>query len=118
MTVTNTKTIGARVYYFRNVFHNCTDETCVRILQNHIGAMGPQSVIVIDDKVLPDNQPGVDTPGLEAVAGLSLSMKMFFHALERHRGHWEELVKGTGLKIRDVRQYTDFAEAAIILVKE
>lgn len=106
------------MYYFRYVFHNCSDETGLRIIRNHIPAMGPKSVMVIDENVLPDDKPAPGTPGAEASAGLSLAMKMIFNSQERRKGQWQTLFQGSGLAIKDIRQYTDLTESAIILAKE
>ncbi|KAK8129181.1 S-adenosyl-L-methionine-dependent methyltransferase [Apiospora kogelbergensis] len=48
---------NARAYYFRQIMHNYDDDVCITILKAHIGAMGNHSVILIDDKVLPDAKP-------------------------------------------------------------
>ncbi|OAF62505.1 hypothetical protein VC83_01003 [Pseudogymnoascus destructans] len=50
---------------------------CHRIL----AALSPSSVILIDDKVLPDPKPATGT--VEYTAGLSLAIKAMFNALER-----------------------------------
>ncbi|KAG3176827.1 hypothetical protein PC129_g25540 [Phytophthora cactorum] len=97
--------------------HNYDDETCIRILTCQIPSMGPNSVIVIDDKVLPDSKPPPDTPGVEYTAGLSLAMKVMFDALERREAHWRQLLASAGLEIREIRKFTDFDDSAIIAVK-
>ncbi len=42
--------------------HNNDDDTCVRILRAQMPAMGLHSVILIDDKVLPDEKSSADSP--------------------------------------------------------
>ncbi|CAN8101585.1 unnamed protein product [Discula destructiva] len=54
---------GARVYYFRQIIHNFDDETCIRILRAQLPALGPNSIIVLDAKVLPDEKPPPGAPG-------------------------------------------------------
>ncbi|KAF7561618.1 hypothetical protein G7046_g2514 [Stylonectria norvegica] len=98
----------ARVYYFRQIMHNFDDETCIRILQSQLPAMGPHSVVIIDDKVLPDEKPQPDMPGVEYTAGLSLAMKVMFDAMERREAHWRQLLTAAGLEIRGIRKYTKF----------
>jgi hypothetical protein len=44
----------ARYYYFRNVMHNLTDKDCFRILEQTRGAMSADSLILIDELVLPN----------------------------------------------------------------
>ena len=97
--------------------HNNDDETCIRILKAQIPAMDKNSVIVIDDKTLPDEKPPPGTAGVEYTAGLGLAMKAMFDAQERRAAHWKELIAKTGLVMRDVRVFTKFADSAIILEK-
>lgn len=97
--------------------HNFDDETCIRILKSQIPAMGPNSIIVIDDKVLPDSKPPPGTPDVEYTAGLSLAMKVMFDALERREAHWRELLASAGLETREIRKFTKFDDSAIIAGK-
>jgi hypothetical protein len=80
--------------------------------------MGAHSVLVIDDKVLPDDRLAPYEPGAEASAGLSLGMKMLFNTVERRENHWRRMLRGSGLVVRDIRWYTDFSDAVIILGKD
>lgn len=97
--------------------HNNDDETCLRILRAQLPAMGPDSVIIIDDKTLPDNKPPQGTPGVEYTAGLSIAMKVMFDAQERRESHWRELLGKAGLVIKDIRKFTKFEDSAIIATK-
>ncbi|OBT79128.1 hypothetical protein VF21_01729 [Pseudogymnoascus sp. 05NY08] len=103
---------SARAYYFRQIFHNNNDETCHLILAAHLPALSPSSVILIDDKVLPDAKPA--TGSVEYTAGLSLAMKAMFNALERREGQWRSLLADAGLEIREIRRYTDFGDSVIV----
>lgn len=98
--------------------HNNDDETCLRILKSQLPAMGPNSVIIIDDKTLPDEKPPQGTPGVEYTAGLSLAMKVMFDAQERRESHWRELLDKAGLVIKDTRKFTKFHDSVIIAVKK
>jgi demethylsterigmatocystin 6-O-methyltransferase len=46
--------VGAKFYYLRHIIHDWTDEDCIRILKAIVPAMKPDSRIVIDEIVLPD----------------------------------------------------------------
>jgi demethylsterigmatocystin 6-O-methyltransferase len=46
---------GARIYYMRNIIHDYPEDKAILILKNTIAAMAPDSVILIDDIVLPDS---------------------------------------------------------------
>ena len=90
---------GARVYYFRQIFHNNYDAMCIKILRTHRPAMTPSSAIVIDDKALPDEIPaGSMTP---YAASLSVAMPSTFNAIERRELNGKrflmKLVSGLGL---------------------
>jgi hypothetical protein len=43
---------GGNIYFFRNIFHNWPDRSCVEIIRNHIPAMRAGSKLVIDDFAL------------------------------------------------------------------
>ncbi|OAA35865.1 O-methyltransferase, family 2 [Beauveria brongniartii RCEF 3172] len=108
----------ACVYYFRQIMHNNDDATCIRILQSQLPAMGPSSVIVIDDKCLSDDKPPQDAPGVEYTAALSIAMKVMFNAQERREAHWRALLSEVGLAIKDVRRFTEFEDSVIIAAKQ
>lgn len=109
---------GAHVYYFRQIIHNFDDAACVRILESQVPALGSDSVIVIDDKVLSDNKPPAGTPGIEYTAALNIAMKVMFDAQERRETHWRRLLDQAGLRIKDIRKYTRFDDAVIIAAKK
>lgn len=75
--------------------------------------MNSSSVLIIDDKVLPDEKPAVDS-GAEYTAGLSLAMLAMFNALERHEGQWRALLSEAGYEVKNIRKYTDFGDSIII----
>jgi hypothetical protein len=108
--------LGARVYYFRQIFHNNNDETCTKILESHLPAMDSTSVILIDDKVLPDEKP----PGgaVEYTAGLSLAMFVMFKGLERKEAQWRKLLDNAGYEIREIKKFTDFGDSIIVAAKK
>lgn len=109
---------GARVYDFRQILHNFDDAACVRILESQTPALGPDSVVVIDDKVLPDGKPPATTPGVEYTAALSIAMKVMFDAQERRETHWRWLLNQAGLQAKDIRTFTRFDDAVIIAAKK
>ena len=48
---------GADVYMFRFVFHNWSDEYCLKILRALVPAMRPGAKVVVNDHCMPE--PGV-----------------------------------------------------------
>jgi demethylsterigmatocystin 6-O-methyltransferase len=92
---------GAKFYYLRHIMHDWPDADCIRILQNIIPAMGPDSLILIDEVVLPDtNVPW-------HVSAMVLSMMACLGGTERSKEDWGSLLDGAGLKIAHVHQYDD-----------
>ena len=100
------------MYYFRQIFHNNNDETCHRILQSHLPALKQDSVILIDDKVLPDESP--QGGPVEYTAALSIAMLAMFKALERREGQWRKLLGDAGYEIRAIKRFTDFGDSIIV----
>ncbi|KAF2098173.1 S-adenosyl-L-methionine-dependent methyltransferase [Rhizodiscina lignyota] len=103
---------GARIYYFRQIFHNNSDKDCIAILNNHRPAMASESVILIDEKVVPDD----DKSSQMYTSALSLSMWALFRGLERKRRQWLKLLDQAGFEARDIRKYTDFGDCIITAV--
>lgn len=104
------------MYYFRQIFHNNSDDTCRQILASHLPAMDDSSVILIDDKVLPDEKaPG---GGGEYTAGLSLAMLVMFKAMERKESQWMVLLERAGFEVRGIRRYTEFGDSVIVVGKK
>ena len=89
------------------------------ILRAQMPAMSPDSVLVIDEKVLRDDKPPeAANSGGDYTAALSLTMKVFFDSEERCETHWRDLVEQrAGLVITDIRWYTKFGNAVIIARK-
>lgn len=75
-------------------------------------------MVILDDKVLPDEKPPVGTPGVEYTAALSIAMKVMFDAQERREAHWRRLLEAADLAIRDIRKFTQFDDAVVIAVKK
>jgi hypothetical protein len=78
--------------------------------------MSRDSLILIDEKVLPNHK--TDAAGGEYTAALSLAMLSMFNALERREAHWKKLLSEAGLQVRDIRRFTDFGDSLIIATKK
>ncbi|CAG8126401.1 unnamed protein product [Penicillium salamii] len=93
---------GARIYYMRRIIHDWPDEKAAEILKNTKAALGPDSVILIDDMVLPN--AGVHWYGTV----LDMTMMAGLAAQERTEEQWNGLMEKAGLKIQKVYTYTSF----------
>ncbi|KAJ1561231.1 hypothetical protein HK405_004538 [Cladochytrium tenue] len=80
---------GSRVYYLRNVLHDWPDHACIQILQNLNPALGPDSVVLVDE----------------------------IAAKERTLAEWEAIVGDSGFAIDRVMQYTAECEDCVLVLK-
>ena len=92
---------GAKFYYLRHIMHDWADEDCIRILQNLVPAMGPESRILIDEVVLPESK----TPWQVAI--MDIAMMACLGGIERSKEDWESLLDKAGLKLVDLDTYDD-----------
>ncbi|TKA77206.1 hypothetical protein B0A55_02578 [Friedmanniomyces simplex] len=94
--------IGAKAYYLMNVLHDYPDEKCVTVLQRLRQACAADSLVLIDEMVLPiaDGQREQVQPGLRMLSYLT--------GMERTRAQWENLISRAGLQLR--RTYTHETE--------
>jgi demethylsterigmatocystin 6-O-methyltransferase len=78
---------GAKFYYLRHIMHDWPDADCIRILQQIIPVMSADSLILIDEVVLPDTKVPWQ------VSGMVLSMMACLGGTERiGRSCWTKLV--------------------------
>lgn len=100
---------GARVYYFRNILHDFPDEKCVLLLHNTLKAMDHDSLILIDEMILPNQ-------GTHWHATLSdINMMASLAGMERTERQWIALLDSAGLKIQQICPYTEKLRESIIV---
>jgi hypothetical protein len=90
--------IGAKFYYMRGVLHNHPPHKVQKLLENTKSAMAPDSVLLIDEMILPER--GVNANA----AAIDMTMMTAVAAMERTEAQWSETLKAAGLEI--VRVYT------------
>lgn len=54
---------GKSIYFFRAVFHNWPDASCVKILQNQVPALRPGATLIVNETLL--HEPGSLPPEQE-----------------------------------------------------
>lgn len=102
---------GARAYYMRNIIHDHNDERCQEILKNTMSAMTEDSVLLIDDMMLPEaGSPWRATQ-------LDMTMLTCLAAKERSEKEWYALLDSVGLKVVKVWKYTEECDDCIIVAK-
>ncbi|KAJ5279452.1 hypothetical protein N7478_004824 [Penicillium angulare] len=90
---------GAKYYYLRMILHDHTDENSKKILANLVPALEKDSLILLDEMVLPTKH--VDEPSTQA----DLTMMAFHSSMERSEDQWATLVGAVGLKVKKVVMY-------------
>ncbi len=105
-----TQVLGANFYYLRNILHDYHDEKCLLILENIIAAMGKDSVVLIDEMVLPNAGVHWQAAQLDIMVMTALASK------ERTKEQWYALMESVGLKINKIWTYTSSLQDSIIEV--
>lgn len=100
---------GAKVYYLRTVLHDWGDEKCKVILGHLRDAMVEDSVVVIDEIVVPAKGASA------AQMHFDLAMMAVLGAMERSEVQWRELLQAVGLGIRDVWIYDRGLNSGLIV---
>ncbi|KAJ4371318.1 hypothetical protein N0V83_004535 [Neocucurbitaria cava] len=100
---------GARTYYLRNIFHAWGDPTCKQILVNAKAGLTEDSVLLIDEIVLPERDATAQG------AQHDVEVMICVGGIERTRDQWEKLLNSAGLQLREVINYdTDFEDSVVI----
>ncbi|KAF7528058.1 hypothetical protein G7054_g10243 [Neopestalotiopsis clavispora] len=84
---------GARTYYLRNILHDYPDDKALLVLKNTMAAMGPESVILIDDIIIPDKGAHPHATEQDMVMLTTLA------SIERTQKQWDSLLSSAGLKV-------------------
>ncbi|KAK7403402.1 hypothetical protein QQX98_010815 [Neonectria punicea] len=91
---------NAKFYYTRNVLHGLPDSGCIAALKNVALAMNTESLLVIDDLVVPDEGACTQACQLDFVMMASIAGK------KRTRDQWYKLLDAAGFKISQILTYT------------
>ncbi|OAK94638.1 S-adenosyl-L-methionine-dependent methyltransferase [Phaeosphaeriaceae sp. SRC1lsM3a] len=102
---------GARAYYLRNILHDWPDHKVKEILTNIKAGMTDNSVILIDEMVLPEKGSSWRSTGLD------MSMLACLAAMERSESEWLSLIDDSGLKVVKKVQYTIQCNDCILVLQ-
>ena len=100
---------GAKVYYLRTVLHDWQDEACKTILRHLREAMAPDSIVIIDESIMPAK--GATARQMH----FDLTMMVALGARERTEQQKRELFEVAGLKIRDIWIYDENRQSGLIV---
>ncbi|KAF5858209.1 hypothetical protein ETB97_004712 [Aspergillus alliaceus] len=85
---------GARIYYFRNIFHDWSDDKARLIIKNLVPAMERgYSKVLMEEYILPDK----GSRALEVMT--DIVVMVFCSGLERTRQRFTNLLESAGLKV-------------------
>ncbi|KAI0842124.1 hypothetical protein F5Y06DRAFT_306973 [Hypoxylon sp. FL0890] len=99
---------GAKYYYLRAILHNWDDDKAVQILANIVPAMSADSLVLIDEVVIPDVGAHVWP------AGLDLQMYTLFGGAERTASQWDGILQRAGLQPVAVKTYAPVMGSSVI----
>jgi hypothetical protein len=89
---------GAKFYYLRAVLHNQSPPNVRRVLENIKAVMEPESILLIDELVLPE-------VGVSYIASsIDMTMLSAFASTERTEAQWRKTFEEAGLELQ--RTYT------------
>lgn len=103
--------IGAKFYFSRGVLHNHPDHKVRQLLKNTKSAMGPDSVILLDEFVLPEE--GVS----EYASCMDLTMMAAFASMERSEAQWSKILDDVGLKLVKTYRYNPVSYESVMDVR-
>ena len=92
------------------VLHVLPDERCRKVLQKIKNAMSQESVLVIDEMVLPESEVSWQA------AQFDLTMMCAHASVERTQTQWKALLDCVELKIRDIYVYNPSCHQAVMAV--
>ena len=99
---------GAKVYYIRQCLHDLPDEGAKKVLRRIKDAMSPDSLLWIDEMVIPE------TGASPFAMQLDFTMMTMFNSTERTLLHWKECLEDVGLQINQVYRYDPELEYSIL----
>jgi demethylsterigmatocystin 6-O-methyltransferase len=79
--------------------------------------MDSSSVLLIDERVLPD-QKELGEKGVQSTSEMSLVMISMFNSFERTETQWRKLLSEAGCKVKEIRKYTGVHDCVIVAVKK
>lgn len=84
---------GATTYLFKWILHNWSDESIKNFLSNTVQAMANDSVLLVQELVMPAT--GVDF----ATSTLDIYQLLYFCGMERTEDQWRDLLNDCGLDV-------------------
>ncbi|EPS34232.1 hypothetical protein PDE_09196 [Penicillium oxalicum 114-2] len=103
---------GAKAYYLRTVLHDWPDEQARQILARVREAMAPDSLLLINETLLPES--GIALSSAQA----DLTMMVSFASLERTKAQFEQLLNDSGFELVKVWMPEGFTASSAELASQ
>lgn len=87
---------GARFYYLRNILHDWPDDDCRRILSNLRDAMEPDSILLLNEFIMPETNASF------SALLIDLTMMATYSSMERTESLWTELLNEAGFDVMQI----------------
>ncbi|KAL9576993.1 MAG: hypothetical protein Q9212_006660 [Teloschistes hypoglaucus] len=99
---------GAKYYYLRHILHNWSSNEAIQILANIVPAMSADSLVAIDEVVMPEMNAH------SWPAGLDIQMYALFGTMERTALQWDAILDKAGLRAVKVKRISPVMCTAVI----
>lgn len=103
---------GAKAYYLRTVLHDWPNKQAVQILKRVREAMAPDSLLLINETILPDCNVALSS------AQADLTIIVSFASLERTQEQFEEILEDAGFELSRVWVPQGFESNAAALAEQ
>lgn len=100
---------GGKVYYLRTVLHDWNDENAIKILKRLAEAVAEDSVVVLDEIVVPPKGAS------EKQVLYDVVMMATVGSGERSEEQWRSLLEAAGLRLREVAIYDDEMNTGLVV---
>ncbi|KAI0876258.1 O-methyl transferase B [Hypoxylon argillaceum] len=99
---------GAKFYFLRGVCHNHPTDRVKKLLENIKEAMDHDSIILLDEWILPDTKANIDGVSMD------LTMLAAFAGAERTETQWRSIINGLGLKLFTIYVYNAVSHECVM----
>ncbi|KAI1412110.1 S-adenosyl-L-methionine-dependent methyltransferase [Hypoxylon sp. FL1857] len=102
---------GAKFYFLRGVCHNHPTDRVKKLLENIKQAMEPDSIILLDEWILPDTKAHIDAVSMD------LTMLTALAGEERSERKWRSIIDEVGLELVKIYVYNAVSYECVMDVR-
>lgn len=93
----------------RMILHDYPDSAAIKLLKLQAEAMTPDSVLIIDELIVPNKG------ALSQATQFDMTMMASLSSIERTDREWDALIKEAGFKIVEKKAYAPAGESVIVV---